>query len=265
MGLLFVLPLLLVAGVLASIGGGGSSGSGDDGDDAMDRRGTDGDDTMEGGSGNDTLRGEDGGDNLQGGDGNDVIFTDEAGQLLADNDIARGGNGNDTIHSHTGVDQLFGDAGNDTFIYNDLLGNRMLTSSVRIDGGTGTDTVVLKGQALPVVNVGTEAAPLLTMWDAFTSIERIDIEQDAGNQTLMFGYRDVQDMSSTDILTIDGNVGDQVSLFRFVTGDILEGTWVQGADILIGNELFRSYAFDLHDGGVVAQMRIDADIGVNLL
>lgn len=46
---------------------------------------------------------------------------------------------------------------------------------------------------------------------------------------------------------------------------ILEGNWVQGADVLIGGELFRSFNFDLHDGGVVATMRIDADVGVNLL
>ena len=222
-------------------------------------------DRLNGDAGNDTLRGEEGGDALNGGDGNDVIFTDESGQLLSDNDVARGGTGNDTIHSHTGADQLFGEAGNDTFVYNDFLSNRMLTSSVRIDGGTGTDTVVLKGQVLPVVNIGADPVPVLRLWDAFTGIERLDIEQDTGNQTLAFGFRDVQDLSDTDVLTIDGNVGDHVSLFRFVTGDILQGNWVQGANQVIGDDVYQVFDFDPHGAaGPVAQIRIDGDIGVSL-
>jgi Ca2+-binding RTX toxin-like protein len=256
--------------------------SGNDGDDRMDggygadtlnggngndlMRGGFDNDVLNGGAHNDTIHGEDGGDRIDGGDGNDVIFTDANGQLLADNDIARGGLGNDTITSSTGVDQLFGDAGNDTFVYNDLLSNRMVTSSVTINGGTGTDTVVLNGQVLPTVNVGDDATPVLRLWDAFTSIERIDIERDAGNQTLCFGYRDVQDLSDTDVLTIDGNVGDQVSLFRFVTGDVVEGAWVRGADIMIANELFRSFHFDPYGAATpIATVQIDADIGVNFL
>jgi hypothetical protein len=228
-------------------------------------RGGFGNDVMNGGDHDDTVRGEDGGDDMNGGGGADVLFTDEASQLLADNDVARGGAGNDTIHSHTGSDQLFGDGDNDTFVYHDLLSTRMVTSSVRIDGGTGTDTVVLKGQVLPVVNLGADPVPVLRLWDAFTSVERIDIEQDTGNQTLAFGHRDVQDLSGTDVLTIDGNVGDQVSLFRFVTGDILEGNWVQAADAQIGGEAFNVYNFDPHGAaGPIATIRIDADIGVNL-
>lgn len=223
-------------------------------------------DTLNGDAGNDTLRGEDGGDSMNGGDGADLIFTDEAGQLLSDNDVARGGAGNDTIQSFTGADQLFGDAGNDVFVYNDLLSNRMLTSQVLIDGGTGTDTVVLKGQVLPVANIGDDATPILRLWDAFTSIERIDVEQDTGNQTLTFGFRDVQDLSETNVLTIDGNVGDQVNLYRFVSGDILTGNWVRGADQAIGGELFKVFDFDpFGDAGPVAQIRIDADMGVVLL
>jgi hypothetical protein len=181
-------------------------------------------------------------------------------------DSIRGNFGNDTIHSHTGVDQLFGDAGNDTFVYNDLLSNRMLTSSVTINGGAGTDTVVLKGQVLPVANIGDDATPILRLWDAFTSSERIDVGQDTGNQTLSFGYRDIQDLSDTDVLTIDGNVGDQVNLYRFVSGDILTGNWVRGADQLIGGEMFKVFDFDpFGAAGPVAQIRIDADMGVVLL
>jgi hypothetical protein len=222
-------------------------------------------DVMDGGLGNDTLRGEDGGDDLRGGDGADLIFADEAGQILADNDVVRGGLGNDTIHSHTGVDQLFGDDGNDVFVYNDFLSNRMITSSVQIDGGAGSDTVLLKGQVLPVVNIGADPMPVLRLWDTFSSVERIDIEQDAGDQTLTFGYRDVQDISGTDVLTIDGEVGDRVHLFNFVTGDVQQGAWTRVADQSIGGELFRVYDFDPYGAALpVAQIRIDYDVGVSI-
>jgi Ca2+-binding RTX toxin-like protein len=230
-----------------------------------DMRGGFDNDVMKGDAGNDTLRGEDGGDRLEGGAGNDVIHTDASGQLLSDNDIARGGDGNDTIHSHTGVDQLFGDAGNDLFFYNDLLSNRMLTRQVTVDGGTGSDTVVLNGQVLPVVNIGAEAEPVLRMWDAFAGIERIDIERDAGNQTLTFGQGDVRRMSDTDVLTLDGGVGDHVHLFAIPTGDILEGNWVRRADQAIGGETFAVYDFELFGPeGSIARVRIDSDIGVSL-
>jgi hypothetical protein len=142
----------------------------------------------------------------------------------------------------------------------------MLTSSVRIDGGTGQDTVELKGQVLPVFNAGADPVPILRLWDAFTSVERINIERDTGNQTLVFGYRDVQDLSEADVLIIDGNVGDQVFLLRSVSLDILQGNWVQGEDTEIGGEKFEVYNFDPHGAaGPVAQIRIDADIGVTLI
>jgi Ca2+-binding RTX toxin-like protein len=237
-----------------------SGGTGND-----DLRGGFDNDVVKGDAGHDTLRGEDGGDRLEGGTGNDVIHTDAAGQLLADNDIARGGDGADTIHSHTGADQLFGDAGDDLFFYNDLLSTRMVTQQVQVSGGAGTDTVALKGQVLPVVNLGAEAEPVLRMWDAFTGIERIDIERDTGNQTLTFGQGDVRRMSDTDVLTIDGNVGDHVHLFAIPTGDILEGNWVRRADQSIGGETFKVFEFELFGPeGAIAAVRIDADIGVSL-
>ena len=250
--------------------------NGNDGDDSMNgglgndtmnggagadnMRGEFGDDVMTGGSGNDTMRGGDG-DRLNGGNDNDTIFTDSASQVLVDNDIAHGDAGNDTISSFTGIDQLFGDAGNDTFIVRDF--GRVSFGAVTVNGGTGTDKVTLNNLILPAFDLG-DAVPV---WNKFTGIERLDIETDSGNQTLAFTFRNVINMSDTDVLTIDGDVGDTVSLLNIVTGDIFSnGLWQQAADQVIGGETFRVFNYDAFGPtGTVATVRIDSDIGTIVL
>ena len=65
----------------------------------LQRRGTKGDDFMDGESESNTLRGLRGHDRLRGGDGHDELH---------------GGAGNDTLHGGAGRDALHGDTGNDT-------------------------------------------------------------------------------------------------------------------------------------------------------
>lgn len=79
----------------------------------------DGDDTLDGGAGDDLLFGMGGDDILRGGDGNDLLF---------------GGSGNDYLDGGAGKDTIFGGAGNDIIVYdsNDYL----------VSGGSGIDFMV---------------------------------------------------------------------------------------------------------------------------
>jgi len=107
-------------------------------------------DTVSGAGGNDTLNGGTGWDTLYGGRGNDLLNGD------ADNDILSGGDGNDTLLGGDGDDNVAGGAGDDELnggAGDDILwggdGNDRLIGGPgndhRIDGGLGTDTVVLSG------------------------------------------------------------------------------------------------------------------------
>lgn len=82
-----------------------------------------GDDEINGGAGNDTLNGRDGDDRLRGGLGNDTL---------------NGGRGNDRLERHEllGRDVMNGGSGDD-FIWLRVVGD------VRVDGGTGTDTLLV--------------------------------------------------------------------------------------------------------------------------
>ena len=111
-------------------------------------------DFIDGGAGDDTIYGDysdefwgGGNDVLLGGAGNDTIYGGVG------NDILDGGTGNDTLNGGSGNDQLFGGDGND-FLYggsgSDILvgglGDDLLSGGTGVDyltGGAGKDTFVL--------------------------------------------------------------------------------------------------------------------------
>ena len=99
-------------------------------------RGESGNDTINGGDGNDNVSGEGGADALLGGDGNDYI---DGG---AGNDRLWGQGGNDGIDGGTGDDRIFGEGGNDTIAGGDGE-DRILSGDGddAIDGGDGFDRV----------------------------------------------------------------------------------------------------------------------------
>jgi Ca2+-binding RTX toxin-like protein len=109
------------------------AGAGDDiaqgyaGDDVM--YGEAGDDKLMGGDGNDALLGGDGNDTLHGNLGNDTIFGD------AGDDVVRGNEGDDLLKGGDGDDVVNGQEGDDT-----LMGGNGIDS---LTGGTGKDTFVL--------------------------------------------------------------------------------------------------------------------------
>ena len=82
-----------------------------------------GNDTIDGGGGNDELHGDEGIDVIDGGADNDLIYGGDGADILA------GGTGNDIIYGDAGDDFIFGDPGSDT-----------------IDGGDGWDTVIYYGE-----------------------------------------------------------------------------------------------------------------------
>ena len=132
------------------------SGSGNDsvlalaGDDVV--TGGDGDDSLKGDGGNDVLFGENGNDTLDGGFDNDSLLGGDGNDVLdgsLDNDSLAGGAGDDLLEGSLGDDVLFGDAGNDTLqgsLDNDFLeggaGDDLLEGSFGQDtlsGGFGAD------------------------------------------------------------------------------------------------------------------------------
>uniref|UniRef100_UPI00055C32DF putative Ig domain-containing protein n=1 Tax=Stenoxybacter acetivorans TaxID=422441 RepID=UPI00055C32DF len=129
--------------------------------------GTDGDDTLSGGSGNDVLNGKggndfleggDGDDILNGGDGDDVLYGDAGDDELHGgsgddyldggdgNNVLDGGDGNDALYGSAGDDELHGGSGDDYLDGGE--GNNNL------DGGSGSDTLNIYGGGNSVYSGG---------------------------------------------------------------------------------------------------------------
>jgi 2',3'-cyclic-nucleotide 2'-phosphodiesterase (5'-nucleotidase family) len=126
----------------------GSIIPGVDGVDNADTVGTEANDLIEAGDGNNTAAGELGADIILGGDGNDILRGDlnkkSAQGDIGDDDIIRGGAGNDRIGGKGGNDDLYGDAGNDQ-IWGDN-GDDLIQGGLGVDkvfGGAGSDIFFL--------------------------------------------------------------------------------------------------------------------------
>jgi Ca2+-binding RTX toxin-like protein len=148
-----------------------------------------GDDTLDGKAGNDTIMGGDGADEIIGGSGNDFLYGNE---------------GNDTITDGDGVDLADGGEGDDTFVVSGVL-----ATGERIQGGNGTDTLELSGNAT------------LTAAAILSSIEAIDF----GGNDLTIATTDTLDFSSmtrTGGGTLVGD-GSSNSIIGTNQGDIFRG------------------------------------------
>ena len=176
---------------------------------------------MDGGAGNDTLTGGQDDDALTGGLGNDILSGGEGNDVLdggAGNDSLVGGNSDDKLIAGSGIDTLLGGEATDEF---DLDGN--LTSADRIDGGTGTDTVVLNGDysvglvlgATTIVNVEQ-----ITLTDGFSYKLILD---NATNATGLIV--DASALTGTNTLDLDGS-RETLSPLTVTGGD--------GADHIVG-------------------------------
>lgn len=97
--------------------------------------GSNGDDTITGGTGVDRVYGGSGNDSIDGGYGRDIIYGEGHNDSIwgnQGNDYLAGGSGNDTLFGDSGIDQMFGQEGDDLIEAEDSFFDR-------VDGGFGTD------------------------------------------------------------------------------------------------------------------------------
>ncbi|HSA89262.1 MAG TPA: VCBS domain-containing protein [Burkholderiales bacterium] len=120
--------------------------------------GTSGDDTLNGGSGSDTLLGRAGDDTLNGGSGSDTLLGGNGADTLnggAGSDTLLGGNGADTLNGGSGDDYLLGGNGDDTL--NGGAGDDILyggNGGDTLNGGTGDD-ILYGGNGGDTLNGGS--------------------------------------------------------------------------------------------------------------
>jgi Ca2+-binding RTX toxin-like protein len=150
-----------------------------------------------------------------GGSGSDTLVSIEnlAGSRYAD--TLTGNGGPNVLDGGGGADTLNGGDGDDTLRVPDL-------SFQSLDGGTGTDTLVLTGTGLTL--------DLTALDSKLHNLETIDLN---GANTLNLTAAAVQNLSTTsDKLVVEGTVG----------GVVYSGLgWVQGADATVNSQTYRTY------------------------
>ncbi|NEZ65136.1 calcium-binding protein [Leptolyngbyaceae cyanobacterium CCMR0082] len=144
--------------------------------------GTEGDDILAGGTGNDTIYGYGGHDEITGGEGSDILWG-HAGQ-----DHIIGGAGNDKLYGNEDWDIIEGGAGDDL-----IKGG---SGKDVLKGGAGDDVYVFRtGDFWDIISDGGASAGDTIFFDASINFEDVVFEQRAGKPDL-------------DILT--GGAGDRV-------------------------------------------------------
>jgi Ca2+-binding RTX toxin-like protein len=169
--------------------------------------GGDGNDTLNGGSGNDLLFGQAGNDILNGKGGNDLLF---------------GGSGNDVMDGGTGDDQLFGQGGNDRMIWNpgggsDLMEGGDGNDTAEVNGGNGSETFTITANGTRVRFDRITPAPFFL--DIGTT-ENLVVNANGGDDVITAG----NGLASLIHLTVDGGAGNDT-----ITGG-------DGNDLLIGGD-----------------------------
>ncbi len=250
-----------------------------------------GNDVLIGGDGNDTLIGGDGIDNLAGGAGNDLYVIDNAKEInrnLADDGVdtvqssvtyqlgpnqenltltgkaALNASGNDGANVLTGnaganrldggggIDRLNGGAGNDILVYD---GRDAL-----VDGGSGTDTLLVKGAGIAL---GKSYLSLTH------HIEMIDLRGSGANHIAL---------DTTSVANVTGGNAKGPLLIRSGADDsiFLNGSWHALADIKLAGVNYHHYTSGKLDialerggeqliNGVIDLAHLHANTGVGLV
>ena len=151
-----------------------------------------------------------------GGSGDDTLTGNPAGV----DQTFIGGQGNDTVFGNGGADAFSGGAGDDTMHLG--LAGQSAIDFVKVNGGSGFDTLVLDGSGVTLDLTAPGA-------DRFESIERIDLTGN-GNNSLVLDIRDLLNMSeSSNTLQIGGDGGDAVHVELDVPGTLWTDNGMQGS------------------------------------
>jgi len=133
--------------------------------------GTNGNDTITGGSNNDTINGLNGNDQLNGGSGNDTIMGGSGNDSMngnSGNDVLHAGSGNNVMHGNDDNDLLYGGSGNDA-MYGD-------SGSDTLVAGTGADTMTGGGGGIDVFQLNGVSGNIDMITDFHANLgDRIDI------------------------------------------------------------------------------------------
>jgi Ca2+-binding RTX toxin-like protein len=152
---------------------------------AADIAGLNGDDTFNGGPGNDIIYGYGGNDTLNGNDGDDRIFGGSG------NDTLSGGQGNDIFNGSRGDDVINGGSGADTVIYDrDVEYNGILGAIINLDNGNKSDSlgVVTDGFGNQDTLIGIEEARGTLANDSFTGDDQDNFFRSLAGSDTMYGY-----------------------------------------------------------------------------
>src|SRR5262249_38636516 len=193
------------------------------------RVGTEGNDTLGGGSrgsahsigagGNDLLEGTGNGDLLEGGGGNDVLLGDTGIFGGAGNDTLLGGDGNDTLQGGDGADLYDGGAGDDVLIEPDSAFVSSPDTDVFLFGrGDGHDRIVSASfYSSPWYNPRTAQQPVVA-----DDVVRFKAGVNPGDVTFVAVYRNHSDSLggwSTDVdVEIAGDPDSSLTLDGFLNG-----------------------------------------------
>ena len=189
--------------------------------------GTEGDDVLAGGVGNDTLKGMGGADVLTGGNGRDRL---DGG---ADDDTLTGGGGRDTVEGGDGNDAitetsldgdtLSGGAGDDTITITSTLGYGGTAAVASILGGDGDDTVSLDFEPFAyAIDLGAGDDRLLLTVSGYQAHTSRVVTLGSGRDTVMIGANSFSQLLGTndpqfritDFAT--GHGGDRFDFAAFV-------------------------------------------------
>jgi len=232
-----------------------------------------------GGRGNDTIQGGDGDDNIDGGRGNDNILGNQGDDVInggrgidhidagEGSDTCAGGRGNDSLDGGDGKDTLHGDAGNDEIqggksqdeCMGDAGDDQILGGSQDdlIDGGAGNDQ--LYGESGKDVVFGQLGNDLL---DGGDSSDYLD--GGLGNDNALGGAGDDELKGGLGIDTLDGQEGNNL-----LDTDAEIDTLLNGIAVDLDREFYANFAntgpstfakFDLQNvnGQVVEKLTIEA-------
>jgi hypothetical protein len=120
------------------------------------------------------------------------------------------GAGSDILIGNGGKDVMYGGAGNDTFVLNasnitSLSDNTNTSSNImRIDGGSGTDTLKFDGSGISLDFTAISGNKII-------DIENIDINGN-GNNSLKLTYTDLLHLNDSNTLIVTGGFGDSVTI-----------------------------------------------------